>query len=255
MGISFDFRGKRALVTGGGSGIGLATVELLARAGAEVALNHLPGDAAAAAEVRRLGTARLKVTAAPGDVSNADSVAAMAAGVLATFGGLDYLVNNAATFATREPIPMANLDAIDEPFWQSILSTNLVGPFRCTRAFAAALRESKGAIVNVASTAGLGLPGSSIAYGASKAGLINLTQNLARALAPQVRVNAVAPGHVVTGWTDQWPQARRDYAVEKSLLKKVSQPQDIAAVIAFLCTGTDMITGQTIPVEGGYLLG
>ncbi len=150
---------------------------------------------------------------------------------------------------------MANLDAIDEPFWQSVLSTNLVGPFRCTRAFAAALREAKGAVVNVASTAGLGLPGSSIAYGASKAGLINLTQNLARALAPNARVNAVAPGHVVTRWTDQWPQARRDYAAEKSLLKKVSQPGDIAAVIAFLCAGTDMITGQTIAVEGGYLLG
>lgn len=255
MSLEFDLRGKRALVTGGGSGIGLATVELLAGAGAAVALNHLPGDAAAAAEVQRLKAADLDVTAAPGDVSSEDSVAAMAAGVLGAFGGLDYLVNNAATFATKEPIPLANLDAIDESFWQSVLSTNLVGPFRCTRAFAAALRESNGAVVNVASTAGLGLPGSSIAYGASKAGLINLTQNLARALAPQARVNAVAPGHVVTKWTDQWPQARRDYAAEKSLLKKVSQPRDIAAVIAFLCAGTDMITGQTIAVEGGYLLG
>jgi 3-oxoacyl-[acyl-carrier protein] reductase len=253
--IQFDLRGKRALVTGGGSGIGLATVELLAAAGADVALNHLPDDAAAMAEVRRLRAADLSVTSAPGNVSNAGSVVSMATGVLAALGGIDYLVNNAATFATKEPIPMANLDAIDEQFWQTVLSTNLVGPFRCTRAFAAALRESKGAVVNVASTAGLGLPGSSIAYGASKAGLINLTQNLARALAPQARVNAVAPGHVVTAWTDQWPQARRDYAAEKSLLKKVSQPRDIATVIAFLCAGTDMITGQTVAVEGGYLLG
>ena len=110
-------------------------------------------------------------------------------------------------------------------------------------------------MVNVASTAGLGLPGSSIAYGASKAGLINLTQNLARALAPEVRVNAVAPGHVVTAWTDQWPTARREHAINKSLLKKVSRPDDIAAVIVFLCAGTTMITGQTVPVEGGYLLG
>ena len=110
-------------------------------------------------------------------------------------------------------------------------------------------------MVNVASTAGLGLPGSSIAYGASKAGLINLTQNLARALAPDVRVNAVAPGHVITAWTDSWPQARRDYAVSKALLKKASRPEDIAEVIVFLCAGTSMITGQTVPVEGGYLLG
>jgi 3-oxoacyl-[acyl-carrier protein] reductase len=253
--MKFELAGRRALVTGGGSGIGLATVELLARSGAAVALNHLPGDEAAADQARRLSAEGLAVIAAPGDVSGQASVDAMVAGALEALGGLDYLINNAGTSGTREPIPMADLDAVDQAFWRSVLDTNLVGPFLCARAAAAALRAAGGAVVNVASTAGLGLPGSSIAYGASKAGLINLTQNLARALAPQARVNAVAPGHVITPWTDSWPQARRAYAIQKSLLKRASGPEDIAAVIVFLCAGTSMITGQTIAVEGGYLLG
>ncbi len=255
MSFTFDLSGRKALVTGGGGGIGLATVELMARAGAVVALNRLPGDAAAAKLVERLAAEGLSVIDAPGDVSDGAGARDMVETAIAELGGLDYLVNNAATFVTSEPIPMADLEAIDEGFWSTILSTNLVGPFRCTRAAASSLRASRGAVVNVASTAGLGLPGSSIAYGASKAGLINLTQNLARALAPEARVNAVAPGHVVTPWTDKWPQARREYAVNKSLLKKVSRPRDIAEVITFLCAGSEMITGQTLPVEGGYLLG
>ena len=110
-------------------------------------------------------------------------------------------------------------------------------------------------MVNVASTAGLTLPGSSVAYGASKAGLINMTQNLARALAPEVRVNAVAPGHVISDWTRDWPQARRQYAIDKALLKRACQPDDVAAVIVFLCADTAMVTGQTLPVDGGYMLG
>lgn len=255
MSLSYDLTGKRALVTGGGSGIGLTTVEMLARAGARVAVNRLPRDEGALAQIERLKAEGLAVIDAPGDVSNDAGAAVMVETAIAALGGLDYLINNAATFGTKEPIPLANLDAIDEAFWTNILSTNLVGPFRCARAAATALKASGGAVVNVASTAGLGLPGSSVAYGASKAGLINLTQNLARALAPEVRVNAVAPGHVITAWTDQWPAARREYAINKSLLKKASRPEDIATVILFLCAGTQMITGQTVPVEGGYLLG
>jgi len=253
--VSFDLTGKRALVTGGGSGIGLATVEMMARSGATVAVNRLPTDDAALAQVNRLKAEGLAVIDAPGDVSDGDGAATMVDRAINALGGLDYLVNNAATFGTKEPIPMADLDAIDEAFWNTILSTNLVGPFRCARAASTALREARGAVVNVASTAGLGLPGSSIAYGASKAGLINLTQNLARALSPEARVNAVAPGHVITAYTDQWPKARREYAINKSLLKRASRPDDIAGVILFLCAGTQMITGQTMAVEGGYLLG
>ena len=120
-------------------------------------------------------------------------------------GRLDYLANNAGTSATVEPIPPHDFDRLNEEFWATILTTNLIGPFRCTRAAAPALQAAGGAVCNTASVAGINMPGSSMAYGASKAGLISLTKNLARALAPQARVNAVAPGFVDTEWTKRWP--------------------------------------------------
>jgi len=115
------------------------------------------------------------------------------------------------------------------------------------------LRAARGAVVNVASIAGLSSLGSSIAYGASKAGVVNLTRNLARALAPEVRVNAVAPGHVETAWTAAWEDRRRD-AAERALLKRNCQPEDIADAIVFLAAGGAMVTGQTLVVDGGLTL-
>jgi 3-oxoacyl-[acyl-carrier protein] reductase len=112
--------------------------------------------------------------------------------VIQAFGCLDYLVNNAGVPCTKEPIPNRDLDRLAEGFWRAILTTNLIGPFRCAKAAAEALQQSGGAIVNTASVAGLNVVGSSMAYGASKAGLINLTKNLARGLAPEARVNAIA---------------------------------------------------------------
>ena len=137
-----------------------------------------------------------------------------------------------------------------------MMEVNVTGAIRLLEHGAEYMKAAgRGRLAAVGSIAGDRGRKGNPAYGASKAGLINLTQNLARALAPEVRVNAVAPGHVVTAWTDQWPTARREHAINKSLLKKVSRPDDIAAVIVFLCAGTTMITGQTVPVEGGYLLG
>ena len=189
-----DLNGKTALVTGGASGIGYATVELFARRGAKVALNHLPDDARGAQAVARLRADGLDVIAAPGDVSKPGTAEAMVRDAIEKLRRLDYLANNAGTPATNEPIAPADLDRVTEEFWGKILSTNLLGPFRCTHAAADALRASQGAVCNTASVAGLNMPGSSMAYGASKAALISLTKNLARALAPQARVNAVAPG-------------------------------------------------------------
>jgi 3-oxoacyl-[acyl-carrier protein] reductase len=251
--ISADLTGRTALVTGGASGIGLATVTRLAELGARVALNHLPGDPAGPAAAARLAERGLAVSAVAGDVSKAGAAEAMVGDAIATLGRLDFLVNNAGTPGTREPIPPARLDQMSEEFWQLILSTNLLGPFRCTRAAAEALRAARGAVVNVASIAGLTSLGSSIAYGASKAGVVNLTRNLARALAPEVRVNAVAPGHVETAWTAAWEDRRRE-AAERALLKRNCQPEDIADAILFLAAGGAMITGQTLVVDGGLTL-
>jgi 3-oxoacyl-[acyl-carrier protein] reductase len=249
-----DLDGKSALVTGAASGIGLATVELFAKRGAKVALNHLPDDPRGAAAVDRLRAQGLAVIGAPGDVSKAGAAERMVKAAIDALGRLDFLANNAGTSATVEPIPPAELDRMTDEFWATILSTNLLGPFRCTRAAAPALKAARGAVCNTASVAGRNMPGSSMAYGASKAALINLTQNLARALAPEARVNAVAPGFVATDWTSTWPAQRKQASIERTLLKRACTPADIAAAIVFLCADTSMVTAQTLVVDGGYSL-
>jgi 3-oxoacyl-[acyl-carrier protein] reductase len=249
--MTFDLTGKVALVTGAASGIGLATAAFFAERGATVAINHLPDDDRGARATDRLKAAGRDVFSAPGDVSRAGEAEAMVETVVAARGRLDYLVNNAGISGTREPIALDDFDRLTEDFWSGILSTNLIGPFRCTRAAASALRQAKGAVVSTASVAGFEVVGSSIPYGASKAGLINMTRNLARALAPEVRVNAVAPGYVATDWTSTWPAERVRMSIDHTLLKRACTPEDIAGAILFLAADTTMITGQTLVVDGG----
>lgn len=241
---------KAALVTGGASGIGLATVKLLCERGATVAVNYLPTDEKAFETVERLRSEGYQVRHAPGDVSGYAGISRMVEDACEALGGLDMLVNNAAR-GTPMPIPFENLDEMEEDIWQGILATNLVGPFSCARVAAGELKKRKGAIVNMASVAGMGIRGSSIAYAASKAALINLTSSLARALAPDVRVNAVAPGLVDSPWIAHWPDERKQKTAQQSLLGRMAQPSDVAEVVAFLLAGTGYVNGQTIVVDGG----
>ena len=250
--ITTDLSGKAVLVTGASSGIGLAAVELFGGCGAKVALNHLPGDARGPEQVDRLRGAGLDVVGAPGDVSKPGVAESMVEQAAADLGRLDVLVNNAGTSNTVDPVPFEDLDAMTEEFWNVILATNLVGPFRCAHAAAVHLAATRGAIVNTASVAGLGTRGSSIAYGASKAGLINLTRNLGIALGPEVRVNAVAPGLVDTPWTRPWPEERKRQYVDATMIKRIVQPEDIAHAMLFLAVHP-AISGQTLAVDCGRI--
>ena len=252
--ITADLTGRKALVTGASSGIGLATVELFARSGATVALNHLPDDPRGPVEVERLRAEGFDIIVAPGNVAEPGNAEAMVEKAVQDLAGLDYLFNNAGTPVTSSPIPPDELDKLDEAFWQAILNTNLIGPYRCTRTAAAALKASRGAVVNTASIAGLGQQGSSSAYAASKSGLVSLTRSLARGLGPEVRVNAVAPGAVNSPWQKDWPEERKRASVENAVLKRRCEPEDIAEVVLFLCAGAAMVTGQTIAIDGGLTL-
>src|SRR5260370_25408169 len=138
-----------------------------------------------------------------------------------------------------------------EGLWSSNRWTNMIVPSRCAQAAAPALKAARGAIVNTASVAGLGAVGSSIAYGASKAGLINLTRNLARALAPGGRVNAGAPGLVDSPWTKSWPEDKKRDLVAKTLIPRMCTPADIAEAMLFLAAGCAMVQGQTLVADGG----
>ncbi|MFC7736573.1 SDR family NAD(P)-dependent oxidoreductase [Roseomonas sp. GCM10028921] len=249
----YDLEGRAALVTGAASGIGLATARELASNGCAVALNFLPGDprgAEAAASLRATGA---RIVEAPGAIGGGGE-AAMAEAAVAALGRLDLLVNNAGTPGATRSIPGRALEEITDDLWDAVLDTNLVGLFRTTRAAVPALRASRGAVVNIASVAGLSGRGSSMAYAASKAGVVALTKHLARGLGPEVRVNAVAPGAVDSTWQIEWTEAQRAQSVENCPMGRRCLPEDIAEAILFLGCAGAMITGQTLVVDGGLIL-
>ena len=245
--------GRSAIVTGSAVGVGRATALELARRGANVVINYSRSEreaAETAADVERLGGRALVVRA---DVSRDEEVRAMVARAVEAFGSVHVLVNNAATTAF---VNFADLEGLTEEQWDRILAVNLKGPFFCARAVAGPMKaDGEGAIVNIASIAGIRAVGSSIAYAASKAGLINLTIALARALAPEVRVNCVAPGFIDTRWLRQGLgplfEPARQRTAEQTPLGRVSTPEDIAQVVLSLIEDADFVTGQTIVVDGG----
>ncbi len=250
--ISADLSGKVAFVTGGASGIGLAVVERLAANKCSVAINDLAGNPRLEAEVARLKGAGYDVAAFPGDVSSEASVEAAVAAAVAKFGRLDFLVNNAGTPGTAAPIPVDDFARMDEAFWTKLVSVNQVGPYRCLKAAAPHLKKAKGAVVNVASTAGLGYGGSSSVYASTKAALILLTKEWAHALGPDVRVNAIAPNVVDgSGWDCKFDEGSLKSYVAKLPLKRAGTPADYAETIFYLLAGAPYVTGQTIVMDGG----
>lgn len=249
--LTFDLKNKTALITGAASGIGLETARMLAGFGATVAINYLPDDARGLDAVASIIAAGGKAIAAPGDLGNPESTDAMVKKAVAELGSLDLLVNNAGTPGVSKPIPIDQLDDVTEELWALILNTNLMSVFRCSKAAAPALKKSGGAIVNTASIAGFSSVSSSISYSASKAAVINLTKNLAKALAPEVRVNAVAPGAVISSWAIEWTEDHKKNSESATPLKRWATTADIAEMIVYLGFAARMTTGQTVIADGG----
>jgi len=251
-----ELSGKTAIVTGSAVGVGRATALGLAKRGANVVVNYSRSEQEAnetVEQVEALGTKALLVRA---DVSDDSQVRAMVQRSVEAFGAVHVLVNNAATTAF---VNFADLEGLKEEHWDRILAVNLKGPFFCSRAAATHMKSAgEGAIINIASVAGIRAVGSSIAYAASKAGLINLTVALARVLAPEVRVNCVAPGFIDTRWLREGLgpiyEPARQATAQQTPLGRVATPQDIAQVVLSLIEGADFVTGQTIVVDGGNII-
>jgi 3-oxoacyl-[acyl-carrier protein] reductase len=236
-----------ALVTGSATGIGRAVAWRFAELGFAVTVNfsRSKDEAEVTADgVRSRGGKAIMVQA---DVADDTAVRVMVERTVETFGGLDVLVNNAATTYF---IPHTDLDGITGQVWDDILNVNLKGTFFGCRSAMPWLKARKGNIVNVASVAGVAGSGSSIAYAASKGAVITLTKSLAKAFAPEVRVNAVAPGPVQTRWLADH-QDMVESAMKSTPLQRPATPDDVAAVVLFLADETSLMTGQVLVVDGG----
>jgi 3-oxoacyl-[acyl-carrier protein] reductase len=239
---------RAALVTGGGTGIGRAIALALAEHGADVAINYRRSREDAertAGAVRELGRRGFAVRA---DVSQDREAVEMVDRVVGEWGRLDILVNNAGTTAF---VDHKNLDGLTDEIWDRILSVNVKGTFFCSRAAARVMTE--GRIINIGSVAGVRGTGSSIAYAASKGAIHTMTLSLARALAPRITVNTIAPGLIETRW-HLGREVQNAKAVESIPVQRSGRPEDIAHIAAALATSDNFLTGQVIVVDGGSLL-
>jgi 3-oxoacyl-[acyl-carrier protein] reductase len=240
--------GKVALITGGGTGIGRAIAVLFAAEGAKVAVNYSRSREAAEEVVTGIRSAGGTAIAIGADVSQASEAAGMIERVIGEFGGLDALVNNAG-WSTR--IPHDQLDSLTDEIWDRTFNTNLRGAFYCVRAAVPSLRANENAsVLNIASVAGMTGMGSSIAYAASKGAMITMTKSLARALAPAIRVNAIAPGFVRTRFAN-WPDSAFDQGEAMTPLKRLATVEEIAALALYLTADAKAVTGESIVVDGG----
>ncbi|HXH82735.1 MAG TPA: glucose 1-dehydrogenase [Candidatus Tectomicrobia bacterium] len=248
-------RGKVAIVTGGGSGIGRAIAERFGREGAAVVVNgRRPGPIAEVADAIRKAGGRAQ--AAVADVTAADECETLVQAALEGFGRLDVLVNNAGGIVARAPAGETRDEA-----WEWTLEANLTSAFRCSRAALGPLAIARGAIVNVASVAGAkGTPGNA-AYAAAKAGMINLTKSMALDYAARgIRVNAICPGFIETDFNrDHLAALRRTGEFDALVVKHplgLGQPEDIAWAAVYLASDeARWVTGVALPVDGGMLAG
>jgi NAD(P)-dependent dehydrogenase (short-subunit alcohol dehydrogenase family) len=235
---------KVALVTGSSSGIGAEIARRLAGDGYAVVVNSRSSVEAGQAVADEIGGSYLQA-----DVGDEHAARRLIADVLAAHGRLDVLVNNAGT---TQVIPHPDLAAATPEVWRHLYDVNVIAPFVLVTAAEAALREAQGCVVNVSSLAGVRPTGSSIPYAASKAAFNHQTRLLAKALAPDVRVNAIAPGLVDTPWTADWDELRA-LVTAIAPMKRSATPADCAEVVMGLVR-SDYVTGEVIVLDGGLSL-
>lgn len=246
---------KVAVITGSSRGIGKSTALLFAKEGADIVVNYFVSEVEPNAEenafavveaIKQIGN---KAIAVQCDVSKEEQVKKMMLKAMDTFGRIDILVNNAGI-------------VFDVPFfektleeWNRTMGVNLFGTFLCSK-YAAEhiLKNENGKIISISSTNGMNcFNPESVDYDASKAGIINLTKNLAKELAPNIQVNSVAPGWVNTEMNNDLPQEFIDEQTEKIHLKRFAEPEEIANIVLFLASDdANYITGTTIVADGGY---
>ncbi len=245
-------KGSVAIVTGGGTGIGAAVVRRLAARGVRCVINYAHSRDEAEALAAEVGGGAIAVQA---DIVADDACRKLAAAATEAFGRLDFLVNNAGR---TKHVKHEDLDSLDAEDFVDIYRLNTVAAFQMVRACAPAMREGPhSAVVNVASVAGVHGIGSSIAYAASKGALITMTKSLARVLAPAIRVNAVAPGYVGTGWFEKMLGAEGKAKLDTRIagqtpMAMAAQAEDIAGPIEMLLDpASRVVTGETMLLDAG----
>jgi NAD(P)-dependent dehydrogenase (short-subunit alcohol dehydrogenase family) len=240
-GIAAPLAGRRALITGGAKRIGRALALALAAAGADAAITYRGSADEAEQTIADLQELGVKAFAVACDVRDEDSVISAVAQVVERFGGLDLLVNNAGAFETIA------LENISVEQWDAMFETNTRGPFLVAKAAHAALKAAQGRIVNIGSLGGIHPWATHAHYCTSKAALHMLSHTMAKAWAPEISVNCVAPGMIVTGKVD----AAYEHFAHKTPMQRNGRPEDVAAAVLFFATCPSFITGQLLAVDGG----
>jgi len=236
--------GQTALITGSARRLGAAMARALHGAGANIVIHYRRSAEEALALARELNAGRRdSAVTCESDLLDVAGLPRLVDTAVGTFGGLDILVNNASTF-----YPTA-VGAITEAAFDDLIGTNLKAPVFLTQAAAPELRRRRGLVLNMADIHGMKPLKRYPVYSAAKAGLIMITQAMARELAPQVRVNAVAPGPVM--WPSDVDADMKAEIIDKTLLKRSGSPDDIARAVLFFATQAPYVTGQVLAVDGG----
>ena len=246
-----DLKGKTAIVTGSSLGIGSATALYLAQCGVDVAVNYRSHDVEAKALAGKIEGMGRKTMVIKCDVSSHDDVQKMVEEVIASFGHLDILVNNAGV--NRDGV----IWKMTEEMWNTVLDIDLKGYFSFVRAVSPHFRGQKsGKIINVTSINGMRGKFGQANYSAAKAGIIGFTKAVARELGKySVNVNAVAPGMILTDMMAGLPEEVKQKAVDETVLGRLAEPDEVASVIAFLCSEEARhITGEVIKIDGGQYI-